>query len=174
MTLPPEWSEFIGLLCAERVRFLIVGAHALAVHGRPRATGDLDIWVDPTPDNAARVGVALKGFGFGALARRAREFALPDRMATLGRPPLRIDVMTTISGVSFDEGWRGRRMVRFGGHRIGFLGRVEFERNKRASGRPQDLLDLALLAEARPTRLRRPATKDAPARRRTRRRPVKR
>ena len=152
MTLPPEWSEFIALLCAARVRFLIVGAHALAVHGRPRATGDLDILVEPTPANAARLATALKGFGFSDLARQTTELATPDRMATLGRPPLRIDVMTSISGVSFDEAWAGRRIVRFGGHRIGVLGRREFERNKRAAGRPQDLLDLALLPPKRKTR----------------------
>lgn len=150
MTLPPEWNEFIGLLCAARVRFLIVGAHALAVHGRPRATGDLDILVDPTPANAARVATALQDFGFGALARQAAQFAKVDRMATLGRPPLRIDLMTSISGVSFAAAWRGRRTVRFGRHRVGVLGRRHFERNKRAAGRPQDLLDLELLAASRP------------------------
>jgi hypothetical protein len=67
--LPPAWSELIGLLCAERVRFVVVGAHVLAVHGRPRATGDLDILVDPTPANARKLGKALKAFGFEALAR---------------------------------------------------------------------------------------------------------
>lgn len=147
MKVPPEWSEFIGLLSAARVRFLIVGAHALAVHGRPRATGDLDLLVEPTERNAARVAGALRAFGFPALGRRERDFAVPDRMATLGRPPLRIDVMTSISGVSFAEAWRGRRRVRFGGHVVGVIGRAQFEANKRASGRPKDLLDLELLAE---------------------------
>lgn len=147
MTLPPEWSEFIGLLCGARVRFLIVGAHALAVHGRPRATGDLDLFVDPTPENAARLAEALKAFGFAALARKTKELATPDRMVTLGRPPLRIDVMTSISGVAFAEAWRGRRVVRFGTHRVGVLGRDQFERNKRSSGRPQDLVDLQILGE---------------------------
>lgn len=154
MILPPEWSEFIGLLCAERVRFLIVGAHALAVHGRPRATGDLDVLVEPTLANAARLGSALERFGFAKLARQTTELATPDRMVTLGRPPLRIDVMTSISGVSFARAWRGRRVVRFGGQRVGVLGRADFERNKRAAGRPQDLLDLELLAATRPKRRR--------------------
>jgi hypothetical protein len=149
VTLPPEWSEFIGLLCGARVRFLIVGAHALAVHGRPRATGDLDILVEPTTTNAARLATAFANFGFTKLARQTTELATPDRMVTLGRPPLRIDVMTSISGVSFDRAWRGRRTVRFGDHRVGVLGRAEFTRNKRAAGRPQDLLDLELLAVTR-------------------------
>jgi hypothetical protein len=105
---PTEWSEFIGLLSSHRARFLIVGAHALAVIGRVRATKDLDLLVDPTPANAKRVCAALGDFGFTALADQWEEFATPERMATLGREPLRIDLMTTISGVSFSEAWRGR------------------------------------------------------------------
>jgi hypothetical protein len=148
MKLPPDWSELIGLLCAERVRFLVVGAHALAVHGRPRATGDLDLFVDPTPENAARLCAALAAFGFPALARQARRFAEPDRMATLGQVPLRIDLMTGISGVTFAQAWKGRVRVRFGRHQVGILGRREFIANKRAAGRAKDIADLALLAEA--------------------------
>jgi hypothetical protein len=93
------------------------------------------------------LATALAGFGFATLARETKQLATPDRMVTLGRPPLRIDVMTSISGVSFGEAWKGRRTVRFGTHRVGVLGRRQFESNKRASGRPQDLLDLQLLAE---------------------------
>ncbi len=97
--LPQDWSEFIGLLFAHRVRFLIVGAHALAANGRPRATQGLDIWVEPTRDNAERVCGALADFGFEALGAALEEFAQPDRLATLGLVPLRIDVMTSIDGV---------------------------------------------------------------------------
>jgi hypothetical protein len=147
--LPPEWSEFIRLLSSHRVRFVVVGAHALAVHGHPRATGDLDIFVDPAPANAARLGKVLRAFGFRALARDAARFAEPDRMATLGREPLRIDVMTSITGVDFATAWRNRRRLRFGGRPVGFLGRCDLIRNKRAAGRPQDTADLVLLAEAR-------------------------
>jgi hypothetical protein len=103
--LPPDWSEFISLLFVHRVRFLIVGAHALAANGRPRATQDLDIWVEPTPENAERICAALTEFGFAGLGTAAAEFAQPNRMATLGRPPLRIDVMTSIDGVAFDDAW---------------------------------------------------------------------
>lgn len=151
MTLPSQWSEFIGLSSAARVRFLIVGAHALAVHGRPRATGDLDI-LEPTAANAIRLAEALERLGFAKLARQTTELATPNRMVTLGRPPLRIAVMTSISGVSFAQAWRGRRTVRFGDHRVGVLGRNELARNERAAGRPQDLLDLELLAATRPER----------------------
>jgi hypothetical protein len=145
--LPRDWSELIDSLCSHHVRFLIVGAHALAVHGRPRATGDLDVFVEPTKANAQRLGRALAAFGFPALAAEALKFAEPDRMATLGHEPLRVDLLTSISGVSFAQAWRGRITIALGEHKVGFLGLSEFVTNKRSSGRPKDLLDLALLAE---------------------------
>ncbi len=147
MDLPPDWSEFIAGLNRHGVRFLIVGAHALAANGRPRATQDLDVFVEPTADNAERLGRALRDFGFGALAAEAAKFAEPERMATLGRPPLRIDLLTSIAGVDFDTAHRGRITGRFGAHEVGFLGRDELIRNKRAAGRAKDLLDVALLEE---------------------------
>lgn len=147
MKLPPDWSEFIGLLCAHRARFLIVGAHALAAHGRPRATQDIDIWVEPTQENARRVCAALGEFGFPALAGATAEFATPEKMVVLGRPPLRIDVMTSIDGVAFERAWEGRLSAKLGNHDVSFLGRREFLENKRASGRAKDLADIALLAE---------------------------
>ncbi len=124
-----------------------MGAHALAVAGRPRATQDLDILVEPDLDNAARLAGALRAFGFPALADEARRFAEPDRMATLGKPPLQIDVMTSITGVSFEDAWAGRVTARMGAFRVPFLGPAELRRNKRASARPKDVADLALLAE---------------------------
>lgn len=151
--LPRDWKELIGYLCERRVRFLVVGAHALAVHWRPRATGDLDILVEPTRANAARLAKALGDFGFPGLAAAAMEFARPDRMATMGREPLRIDVMSSISGVSFSEAWRGRVRVVVGKSEVGFLGLRQFIANKKASGRAKDLLDLALLAEVDRDRL---------------------
>ena len=146
--LPADWSEFLRLLSTHRVRFLIVGAHALAANGRPRATQDLDVFVEPTPVNAGRLGRALAAFGFGALADAAMAFAEPDRMATLGREPLRIDIMTSITGVTFREAWKGRLRGDFGGVEVGFLAREQLVRNKRAAGRTKDLLDIALLEEA--------------------------
>ena len=147
MNLPPDWNDLIAGLNRHGVRFLIVGAHALAANGRPRATQDLDIFVEPLLNNAQRLGEALRDFGFAALADEAHKFAEPDRMAVLGRPPLRIDIMTSIAGVDFDEAWRGRLEARFGEHEVSFLGRNELIRNKRAAGRPKDLLDVALLEE---------------------------
>jgi hypothetical protein len=147
MKLPREWSELIDLLISHRVRFLIVGAHALAAHGRPRATQDLDLFVEPVKANAKRLGAALAEFGYSALAKEWMKFEERDRMATLGREPLRIDIMTSISGVEFVSAWKGRARAKHGRHFIGFLGRADLIRNKRAAGRTKDLLDIALLEE---------------------------
>lgn len=147
MILPQDWSEFIDLLFAHQVRFLIVGAHALAANGRPRATQDLDIWVEPTAENANRICRALAEFGFTSLGNAQEEFAQPDRLATLGRIPLRIDVMTSIDGVEFGEAWNERIEAPFGRHAVAFLGRRLLVKNKLATGRVKDRLDIALLEE---------------------------
>ncbi len=111
-TLPPDWNEFIGLLIAKKVRYLIVGARALAASGRPRATQDLDIFVDRTNANITRLAAALRAFGFADLADERSRFEQPERMATLGKPPLRIDIMNHIDGVTFrDATRRGGRIV---------------------------------------------------------------
>jgi hypothetical protein len=160
MDLPRDWSEFFRLFNSNGVRYLVVGAHALAANGRPRATADLDVLVEPTPKNARAVAAALSAFGFRALAGEVEAFATPDRMATLGKPPLRIDVMTSISGVTFAEAWRTKLPGKMGRHHVFFLGKEALIRNKRASGRARDLLDIALLEEgdlpvpARPARRR--------------------
>jgi hypothetical protein len=155
-SLPPDWSEFIGLLKKHRVRFLIVGAHALAANGRPRATADLDVFVERSRANVMRVAKALADFGFGDLAREAGRFCEPKRMAALGSPPLRIDLMNHIDGVSFATAWAGRLRATMGEHKANFLGLRELRANKRAAGRPKDLADVALIDEmARAKRARR-------------------
>jgi hypothetical protein len=148
-TLPPDWNEFIGLLNAQRVRYLIVGAHALAANGRPRATQDLDILIDRTRANVSRLAAALRAFGFGALADEAARFEEPERMATLGTPPLRIDIMNHIDGVHFKDAWKGRLTANFGDHRVHFLGLAALRANKLAAGRPKDMADIALIDEMR-------------------------
>jgi hypothetical protein len=145
--VPPEWNEFFGLLNLHRVIYLIVGAHAIAVAGRPRATQDIDVLVKPSAANARRLAGALGKFGFLALAKESAAFAHTDRMATLGVPPLRIDIMTSISGVSFAQAWSGRVESTFGTHRAAFLGVRELIANKLAAARPKDLLDIELLKE---------------------------
>jgi hypothetical protein len=147
MDLPLDWDEFFGLFNSNRVRYLVVGAHALAANGRPRATADLDIFVEPTTKNARAVVAALTAFGYRALAKEVGAFATPDRMATLGRPPLRIDIMTSITGVTFAEAWKSKLSGKMGSHAVFFLGKKALIRNKVASGRAKDLLDVSLLSE---------------------------
>jgi hypothetical protein len=150
--IPPDWSEFISLLLRHRVKFLLIGAHALAIHGRPRATLDLDVFVEPTIANARHVGAALADFGFVASAKEWRHLAVPDRMMRLGREPMRIDILNEISGVTFSAAWKNRIRGEFAGHRVSVIGLREYRQNKLASGRTKDLLDLALLDEGGPTR----------------------
>lgn len=162
--LPAEWSEFLGLLSRRRVKFLLIGAHALAVHGLPRATLDLDVFVEPSVANARRLGAALADFGFVETAKEWRQFAQRDRMMVLGREPLRIDILTEISGVTFASAWKNRRRGMLGQRRVAVISLQDLRRNKRASGRPKDLLDLAMLDEG--------VTRAAGRSRSTRRRPA--
>jgi predicted nucleotidyltransferase len=151
MTTPklhPDLSAFLCCLSEHRVRFLVIGAHVLATLGRPRYTDDLDLWVEPTKPNAKRLAEALDAFGYRELAAQAAEhFAVRERMATLGRKPVAIDILTSTPGIRFETAYRNRRVVVIGGKRIGFLGLADFIRTKRATGRPKDLLDIELLRE---------------------------
>ena len=150
MTAPGFNDDFRDLLDSFRevgVEYVIVGAHALAAHQLPRATGDLDVFVRPSPDNAARVYRALARFGAPLEAHGVKEadFAIPGTVYQLGLPPRRIDVLTSISGVTFDEAWAGSIHVDLHGTPMAFLGRDELLRNKRAAARPKDLVDVAAL-----------------------------
>jgi hypothetical protein len=153
MTTPalhPDFRAFIASLTRHHCRFVIVGAHALAALGRARMTDDLDVLVDPTPQNARRVANALRDFGgFDALAEQVASYlAEPDRLVSIGRAPVSIDILTGLSGVTFDEAWAGRDEHEVEGIAIGFLGLAEMVRTKKAAGRTKDKLDLELLAEA--------------------------
>ena len=143
-------QDFVDLLRAfveHDVRFLIVGAYALGVHGRPRATGDLDIWVEPASDNAARVMQALKQFGAPLEQVTADDFSRPGIVFQMGLPPFRIAVLTELSGLTFDEAWPGRTRASFGPVTVDVIGRDDFIKNKRATGRPRDLGDIDALGE---------------------------
>lgn len=138
-------QDFVDLLHAFHgadVRFLIVGAYALAHYGRPRATGDLDIWVDATPENAGRVIRALAAFGAPLADVRERDFAEPGVVFQIGVPPGRIDVLTELTGITFDDAWPDRERGQFGGVTVDFIGRAAFIQNKRATGRSKDLGDI--------------------------------
>ena len=138
-------QDFIDLLRAfadAEVRFLVVGAYALALHGRPRATGDLDVWVEATPQNAARVMRALAAFGAPLTEIAEADFAREGVTYQIGVPPGRIDILTDLTGITFDEAWADRVRRPFGHVEVDFIGRTSFVRNKRATGRPKDLGDI--------------------------------
>ena len=142
-TLNPDFIEFLAALLRADARFLIVGAHAMGVHGVPRATGDLDVWVAPDPDNAQRVWAALLDFGapVGTLGLSARDLATERVVVQMGVPPRRIDVLTSLTGLQFDAAWRKRRVLRVDDLDLPFLGREALLRNKRETGRSKDLAD---------------------------------
>jgi len=147
MASQQDFKELLELFNAHRVEYLIVGGYALAFHGAPRFTGDLDLFVKPSSDNAARVLAALTDFGFGALDLTLNDFAAPDHVVQLGVPPVRIDLLTSISGISWEEAQAGMVRGTYGGVPVDFIGRAQFVANKRATGRRRDLADLEALGE---------------------------
>ena len=140
-----DFVDLLRALSAADVRFMVVGAYALAIHGHPRATGDLDIWVDATPQNAERVLTALEQFGAPLTEVTAADFEMPGVVFQIGLPPRRIDILTELTGITFDEAWVDRLRRPFGDVEVDFIGRTAYLKNKRATGRPQDLADAAAL-----------------------------
>jgi hypothetical protein len=149
-----DYRDLLAELVQAGARFLVVGAHALARHGVPRATVDLDIWIDPSPDNATRVWRALAAFGapIGDLHVAEADLARTDVVVQLGLPPWRIDLLTGLSGLSFDEAWESRLAGTFEDVQVPFIGRDALIRNKRATRRLKDLADLEALGEVPPER----------------------
>ena len=141
-------QDFLDLLRAfveAEVRFLVVGAYAVAIHGHPRATGDLDIWIDATAENASRAFAALSAFGAPLHNLSADDLACPDVVFQMGVAPFRIDVLTSLSGISFGEAWPNHLVQQIEGIAVPFIGRDALLRNKLATGRAQDLADIEAL-----------------------------
>jgi hypothetical protein len=145
MQVPEDWRAFIESLNSSEVEYLIVGAVALAYHGLPRYTGDLDILVRNSRQNAQRLETVLKEFGFASLGLTAADFVNSYQVIQLGVVPTRIDLLTSLTGVSFDEAWQDRVDAELGGVRASIIGREALIKNKRSTGRPQDLADLDAL-----------------------------
>ena len=145
MEAQQDFKKLLELLNDRGGEYVIVGAHALAFHGAPRYTGDLDIYIRPTAENAERVMVALTDFGFGSLGLSEKDFSVPDRVVQLGYPPVRIDLVTSISGVSWEEVSANMVDGEYGNVPVKYIGRAEFVRNKRAIGSKKDLADLEAL-----------------------------
>lgn len=140
-----DFLDLLRAFAARNVRHLVVGAYALGVHGRPRATGDLDVWVEATPDNAARVLQALADFGAPLAGVTADDFSKPGVVFQMGLPPERIDILTDLTGLTFEEAWPTRLRAPFGELEVDFIGREAFVKNKRATGRARDLGDIEAL-----------------------------
>lgn len=146
----PDFVDFLAALLRAEARFLVVGAHALAVHGIPRATGDIDVWISRDPENAARVWVAIVEFGAPAeaLGVAQRDLEAPDAVVQIGLAPRRIDVLTSMTGLEFEDAWSGRVVHGVGALEVPFLGRSALVQKKRAVGRHKDLGDVEALGES--------------------------
>lgn len=145
MALSSDSRELIALLNSHGVEYLIVGAHSLAFHPRPRFTGDLDILIRPTVENATKIVAVLNEFGFADLAVSASDFTTPEQIIQLGRAPHRIDLLTSITGVGIDEAFATKVVAELDRIPVSFLSKTLLIANKRAVGRPQDLADLSEL-----------------------------
>lgn len=148
MKLHKDIREFIALCLSQRVEFLLVGGYALAFHGAPRFTEDIDFMVLVSPGNADKLFAVLTEFGFGGAGITRDDFLESDQVIQLGRAPHRIDILTGISGVTWQEAWASRTQVDLDGLEIQVIGKAELIRNKQASGRPQDVADLARLRQS--------------------------
>lgn len=145
MKLDKNLREFIELLNSQKVDYIVVGGHAVAFHGHPRFTGDIDLFIRPTHQNSERVITAVKEFGFAEVSLSAEDFVRPDTVVQLGYPPNRIDLLTAISGVNFEEAWYTRAAGELDGLSVFFLGLDALLKNKRASGRDKDVADVRKL-----------------------------
>lgn len=140
-----DFKEFIQSLNANEVRYLVVGGYAVAFHGHPRYTKDLDIWLEKSHANAVRVIEALRQFGFGSLDLKPGDFEEPDQVIQLGYPPNRIDLLTMADGVQFSECYSNKVIFTISGVNVNFIDLGNLKKNKIATGRPQDLADIAAL-----------------------------
>ena len=145
--LSKDFKEFVALLKEHGAEYMIVGGYAVGVHGYPRYTGDLDIWLNPTRVNAERVMHALRDFGFGGLNIALEDLTKENNVIQLGQPPLRIDLLMSIDGVTFTECYANRAERTFDGLAMNFIGYHDLVTNKKASGRHRDLDDVENMPE---------------------------
>ncbi|MBM3328000.1 MAG: hypothetical protein FJY67_00815 [Calditrichaeota bacterium] len=140
--LSSDFKEFLKLLTSHKVRYLLIGGFAVGVHGYPRATGDMDLWVAIDPDNADRIVLAIREFGFDLPDLNRESFVQKNKVIRMGLPPQRIELLTSISGVDFDDCFAKREMVEIDGIKVSLIDRASLIANKRAAGRHRDLDDL--------------------------------
>ena len=147
MEAQPDFRDLLELFNAHTVDYMIVGGYALAFHGAPRFTGDMDLFVKPDEKNARNIIEALKKFGFNPEGLSLSDFSNPDKVIQLGSPPVRIDIVTSLSGISWEEAFSGRIEGKYGDTTVYYIGRDQFILNKSATGRKRDLADLEALGE---------------------------
>lgn len=147
MEAQQDFRELLGLFNVHKVEYIIVGAYALAYHGVPRFSGDIDIFVKTSTENSKNILAALSGFGFNSLNLKAEDFQNSDSVIQLGVPPVRIDIMTSLTGVTWEDADKGKAKGLYGDVPVYFLGRKQFITNKRAIGRKKDLADIESLGE---------------------------
>ena len=140
--LSQDFREFIELLIKNKAEYLIVGGYAVGIHGHPRYTGDLDIWLNPTPENAEKILQSVNQFGFASFKLSKEDFLKPGNVVQLGYPPLRIDLLTAIDGVTFEECFKNRKEVLIENMQVNFIGYNDLLKNKKESGRPRDIDDI--------------------------------
>lgn len=142
MLINQDFKEFLQSLNANKVEYLIIGGYAVAFHGHPRYTKDIDIWINPTNPNINNLLQALKDFGFASLELKIDDFLDPDQIIQLGYPPNRIDLLTNLAGVDFETCYRNKIEVSMAGISVTFIDLENLKKNKKATGRHQDLADL--------------------------------
>ena len=148
MLLDNNFKDMLNALNDASAEYLVVGAHALGAYGQLRATGDFDIWIRSTVENAARVWAALEAFGAPRQKLTEADLCTPDNIYQIGVAPFRIDIITSITGVDFDDAWKNRNQTQIDGIHVAVLSREDLLKNKRATGRPKDLLDIAWLEQS--------------------------
>ena len=140
--LPQDFKELFQLLNSKKIEYLVVGGYAVAFHGHPRATGDIDVWIAMSEDNAHKTVEALNEFGFNSPDLKGKLFLEKGRNIRMGNPPLRVEILTSIDGVEFSECFKNKETVSIDNIEINFISLVDLKKNKKASGRLQDLADI--------------------------------
>ncbi|MDP3580838.1 MAG: hypothetical protein Q8S39_02815 [Ignavibacteria bacterium] len=147
MVLHQDFKELLKLLNENKVEYLVIGSFALAFHGSPRNTGDIDIWINISKENAQRMEKTLIDFGVGSLGRNKKDFLEEGSVIQIGVPPVRIDFLTSISGVDFLEAYKNKEKIVLDGEEVFYLSKIDFIKYKRASGRLKDLADIEAITE---------------------------
>ena len=145
MKVEKDYEELLRSFNRNRVRYCIIGAFAVAFYARPRYTKDLDVLVEPSPENGKRVVTALNEFGFKSLKLSESDFNRPGKIVQLGLEPVRVDILTSVEGCSFEQAWKNKKTGTYGRERVFFIGLNELVKNKKKSKRKQDQVDLDIL-----------------------------